>query len=447
MHTFTQDTFAPPENAPQLLDEPLVVHRRSDKRKHRELIVLLHGLGGARYGSGSTWGNLPRFLFEDFPQCELGLYSYRTLLRRLPFWSSIELEQEAEVLGDAIRNYEQFRRVYLVGHSMGGMLAMGAVAYLLRIQAHEAVERIKGLLLLATPQLGSVRVPWIAQLFSADFRALRVHGRYVLETTRAFANSVHLAEEPPVEERAHLPTWALMADADRWVDRVSASAFLPSAQTSTVRKSHRTICKPVDQSDPGYEYLCTCLRKAQTIGPLSVRTTDECRLATESDVQEAFELASRYFDSDPSTMARIREWLRADARVLWIVRRRTPGPYAGSSRLVGYYCVLPLRADAVQRMRSGALTAATLDSGDLAPSREEPAAFYIGAVAAADRVAAGTALGALQQFLRDSTPRRGLLVLTRPITEDGLRLVSHAGMQPVNGGGGIGELYEMQMSR
>src|SRR6516165_3965099 len=82
MQALVQTEFQEPLEAS---DEALIVHQHPDRNGH-QLIVLVHGLGGARYGPKATWGRIPYFLFEDFPQLDVGLYEYRTLFRRWKFW-------------------------------------------------------------------------------------------------------------------------------------------------------------------------------------------------------------------------------------------------------------------------------------------------------------------------------------------------------------------------
>ena len=43
-------TFVEPEDAEALLEEPLVVHQRSEPTDNKNLVVFVHGLGGHRYG-------------------------------------------------------------------------------------------------------------------------------------------------------------------------------------------------------------------------------------------------------------------------------------------------------------------------------------------------------------------------------------------------------------
>jgi pimeloyl-ACP methyl ester carboxylesterase len=102
------------------LNESLVVHGKGGS----VLTILIHGLGGDRY---KTWApeeaapyerGLARFLYEDFP--DVGLYSYRTLMRRFGLGRSIELDAEAQVLADYLRDLPgNYKAVFLAGHSMG----------------------------------------------------------------------------------------------------------------------------------------------------------------------------------------------------------------------------------------------------------------------------------------------------------------------------------------
>jgi hypothetical protein len=88
--------------------------------------MFIHGLGGTRYRTWTPEGQdprkvgFPKFLHEDIPTLDVGLYAYRTALGRLKWWRSIELEDEAEVLADRLRDCAKvYRSIILVGHSIG----------------------------------------------------------------------------------------------------------------------------------------------------------------------------------------------------------------------------------------------------------------------------------------------------------------------------------------
>jgi pimeloyl-ACP methyl ester carboxylesterase len=199
MRRLVQDTFAEPDDPSTLHGEPLIIHLRSEPTRNRALVIFVHGLGGSRYGLGATWGFLPRFVFEDFPDVDVGLYEYVTLLRRLKFWESIHLSKEAIVFADLIRDVTAYEAVILVGHSMGGLLCEAAIASLVNTGQEQAIQKIRGMILMATPQTGSQRVPSALRFFSKDAYALRPHGDFVTSLRATLTNWLWPYEkgEPP----------------------------------------------------------------------------------------------------------------------------------------------------------------------------------------------------------------------------------------------------------
>src|SRR5450759_2532124 len=114
-----QVSFKEPANVHKFDGEPIVIHARSG-RVATSLVLLVHGLTGHRYG---YWGNTPRFVLEDVQTADVGLYFYRTAWRRFGLYRSINLEEEATVLADALGQLHLYESVTIVGHSMGGLLA------------------------------------------------------------------------------------------------------------------------------------------------------------------------------------------------------------------------------------------------------------------------------------------------------------------------------------
>ena len=188
MHRLVQDIFAEPDDPGTLGGEPLVIHLRSEPTRNRALIIFVHGLGGSRYGRGATWGSLPRFVFEDYPDVDVGLYEYVTLLRRLRFWESIHLSEEAIVFADLIRDAAPYQVLILVGHSMGGLLCEAAIARLVNTRQAQALQKIGGMILMASPQTGSQRVPSVLSFISKDAYALRPHGDFVTSLQRTLTD-------------------------------------------------------------------------------------------------------------------------------------------------------------------------------------------------------------------------------------------------------------------
>ena len=90
-------SFCEPAQPDALVEQPLVLHLRTSPTSNDKLVIFVHGLGGSRYGKDSTWGNFPRFLFEDMPDVDVGMYQYRTGLGRLAFTRSVSLPDEEDV--------------------------------------------------------------------------------------------------------------------------------------------------------------------------------------------------------------------------------------------------------------------------------------------------------------------------------------------------------------
>ena len=240
-----------------LAEEPLILHRHSETQPN--LAILVHGLGGTRYG---TWRNFPRFLFEDFPKLDIGLYSYRTSWRRLKLTASIELEREAAVLADLIRDTrETYARVILIGHSMGGLLSKAAIKDLIDRGEMDTLDRVSGLFLIASPQAGSLWIPPFLTRFSKDLRALKPHGELVTAIAETFNDRVTFEMRPNATSKIVIPTWIVTASEDLWVSRLSSGLHLPSHRRKHVRGSHTQVVKPRARTEDTYQWVAGRIRQ------------------------------------------------------------------------------------------------------------------------------------------------------------------------------------------
>ena len=251
-----QEQYEAPTDANSTLEHALVIHARGPDRENQALIIFVHGLGGGRYGTHSTWGNFPAFLYEDMPNVDVGMYQYKSLLGRFSLEKSVELEDEARVFADLLRDdIDGYANVILVGHSMGGLLCKAVVHRLLESGDKQTIRKICGLMLMATPQLGATLIPRLLRFFSPDARALQVHGPLVEKINRAFEDHVALDENVSTIRKATIPTWSVEAVADRWVDTLSAGIGLVSSRRKVVRGSHTSIVKPKSRDSETYQWV------------------------------------------------------------------------------------------------------------------------------------------------------------------------------------------------
>jgi pimeloyl-ACP methyl ester carboxylesterase len=248
--------FAQPNDWQSLSGEALVVHQRSEPTQNDKIVLFVHGLGGKRYGKRATWGRFPELLFEDLHEIDVGLYQYRTATGRLAFAKSVSLDDESRVFADLLRDeLAGYGTIVLVGHSMGGLLCKAVIHELVARDDRNTLARLGGLLLMATPQLGSLRVPRFLQAFSHDFRALAPHGNFISAINQTFEDHLALDESTHTLRKITIPTWAVEGVHDRWVDSLSAGIGLPSSRRKVVRGSHTSIVKPPDRSADAYQWV------------------------------------------------------------------------------------------------------------------------------------------------------------------------------------------------
>jgi len=263
MQRSVAEQFTDPENAASLSEEPLVVHQRLPSTANNTLVIFVHGLGGSRYGAKSTWGSFPRFIFEDIPTLDVGMYQYRTFTGRFRFTKSVSLENESRVFADLVRDQlAAYDTIVLIGHSMGGLLCKAAIHQLVLRGDRNTLARVGGLILMATPQLGSLRMPGFLSFFSNDARALKPHGELVTQINRTFEDHIALDENIHTLRKTTIPTWAVEGVHDRWVDSLSAGIGLASSRRKVVRGSHTAVVKPADKNADAYVWVKRCLETA-----------------------------------------------------------------------------------------------------------------------------------------------------------------------------------------
>jgi pimeloyl-ACP methyl ester carboxylesterase len=249
MKTMSQDQFSAPTNLDEVADQSIVVHSRNGGT-HTRIVIFVHGLGGSPYG---TWGNFPRLIFEDVPDLDVGLYQYETLWRRLRFGAQIPLDREADVFAGVLRDeLKNYRDIILIGHSMGGLLCKAVITRLVHDRRMNLLDRIAGLFLLASPQLGSLRVPRILGWFSPDADALKPHGRLLVDIARTFEDNLLLNSDAVSYDKPVIPTFAVLGASDFWVDELSAGIGLPTRQRKVALGTHTEIVKPTSKDSPVY---------------------------------------------------------------------------------------------------------------------------------------------------------------------------------------------------
>ncbi len=159
----------------------------------------------------------------------------------------------------------------------------------------------------------------------------------------------------------------------------------------------------------------------------------EVEIARDEDFTELRKLAIEFFGDKVTSLERMRIWASQRKDLFYCVKLVYREAHVRRDTLEGYYCLLPLTSRAVTGLRSQRITINDLDAGDIAPSLAKTAAIYVGAIAAKSAVGRSVALNSLRTSLHKlAGERRQMLVITRPVTADGMRLVKYFGLKPAH---------------
>lgn len=315
MQIIQQNAFEKPA-LPLFKNEPLVVHRRAEGH-NRAIVIFVHGLGGNRY---TTWGEFPTFLFDDFANpdpfaLDLGFYEYRTAFRRLRITRSIKLVTEAAVLADIIRDLSDYQKIIFIVHSEGGILVKAAIANLVLRKdprARIALTRIAALIMMATPQAGSLGILRLFSWINEDTKVLAPHSALLTEIAATFNEHVVSRTSDYRSDRTLIPTWMVKAAEDMWVDEFSAGLGLAREQQKLVHGSHTEIVKPSHSGSDAYRWVRDRIKESLSLD-LSKLTdgasgnsvgdwSNEVKQRSEDGISAAAEIrASRHLDSAYST--------------------------------------------------------------------------------------------------------------------------------------------------
>lgn len=218
----------------------------------------MHGLGG----SEETWGEFPKLIKNDeaFTGYEVEIYEYPTSLIRaksivekfskllswiIPQSKLPTIQEIAEGLRSELRiRYAEYQEIYLVTHSMGGLVARKYLIDFLKDDPSQL--RIKKLLLYAVPNNGS---DW------AELSRLYKHEQIAQLAKKSDFMVLLNKENRFYKLEEHLDVLYVIGLQDAVVDEHSALGYWGNTQYESLHKGHMDIVKPKDANDLSYLVL------------------------------------------------------------------------------------------------------------------------------------------------------------------------------------------------
>ena len=154
---------------------------------------------------------------------------------------------------------------------------------------------------------------------------------------------------------------------------------------------------------------------------------------------------SAFFGTNVPTLARMESWVGRSRDAFQMVYRLKRSENKSQIDLVGSYKMLPLTSKAVDLVRDRKVTGTTLLPQHIAQHSKEVAGVYLGDVFATTRPARAAVLAFIHQACKPAVQKQ-LPVFARPLTTDGLRVMTNYGFVQVADGFSkpvIGELCEL----
>jgi pimeloyl-ACP methyl ester carboxylesterase len=223
----------------------LNLHRHRDQDAKR-LIVFVHGLNGGGY---HTWGNFPRFVFDDPARdpVDVALFDYCSGLRRrigkrppVPVIAHVLTERLQDLSGD-------YDEIFIIAHSMGGLISADALRnYVTQRNEEPGLLRVlAGMIDISTPWNGSKFATARIRLLISEWELLQEDSTYQRDIRNYLSTKVDSTNTTRIARGAHkLPIWAFVGGRDRIVERSSATLGIDERQIRTVDNGHRKIAKP-----------------------------------------------------------------------------------------------------------------------------------------------------------------------------------------------------------
>ena len=159
-----------------------------------------------------------------------------------------------------------------------------------------------------------------------------------------------------------------------------------------------------------------------------------CTQARPSDLPGLYALYTRYFGEDVPDVQLMGTWVAKCASAFTIVQRVIDNSGLQTRQeLVGSFKLLPLTAKGVRAIDLGQATGSTFRPEHISGGRSRPAGYYVGDVVATTRFARGVVMAQLNAAVWPAV-RSAVTVYARPLTKDGLRVMTKHGFVQVSDG-------------
>ena len=273
------------------------------RTNNKKLILFIHGLGGSK----ETWGKFPELIKKDkaSQNFDIALYNYHTSLMRVKSMVSLfskiasffipqkklpSIQDVADMLQTEIEiRYKQYDEIYMMTHSMGGLVAR---QYLFDMLEANNSLKVKKLMLYAVPHNGS---DW------AKLEPLYKHEQIAeLNRDSSFMKNLNRKNQNHRLED-FMQVRYVIGKFDEVVDEGSARSYWGHTNCDALPKGHIDIVKPENKEDISFLVFKNFILKdeIQTSTNKYNKTTPSQEAQNSPFVKEVFKTLS---NTKPSLM-------------------------------------------------------------------------------------------------------------------------------------------------
>jgi len=170
----------------------------------------------------------------------------------------------------------------------------------------------------------------------------------------------------------------------------------------------------------------------------------DCRKAKISDLSKIYEMADDLFDWDVSPVESMKRWQKHNSTIFWIIEKYEVNKNSKKKSFEGYFCVIPITEEATNLLLTGEITGTNFEKRHIIQTGKDFENVYIGGVAGTSRNAKGFAMMGLKQYLNYLIEQGLKRIITRPVSDDGLKVVMHHGFTSIGPNENIGNLFEIK---
>ncbi|OUR92412.1 hypothetical protein A9Q87_08035 [Flavobacteriales bacterium 34_180_T64] len=221
-----------------------------EEEGNTNLLLFLHGFSGE---SSDTFGKIPELLIKDskmdgWNMKPLGYTHHVKPEMGKDIWAGIDdVDKIADYLSTSIKyKFEDYNRIAIVAHSLGGLVAQRAIANLKK----EHQNKISHLIMFGTPSIG-IEAELLTKLWNSKYKAMSSDGAFITKLRQDWDES--FSDGLPFKLKVAAAT------NDEYVSIKSCYTPFDAAVCETINGNHLSMVKPEDENNDAYNLILDTL--------------------------------------------------------------------------------------------------------------------------------------------------------------------------------------------